>query len=155
MQEAITEATLALRAQGEVGELLPDDVPIGAVILNDAGEIIGRGHNQRELTGDPTAHAEVLAIREAAQEVGEWRLENCTLVVTLEPCIMCAGAIVLARIPRIVIGAWDDKGGATGSVWDLVRDPAVNHFTEVISGVRQHECAALLTDFFKAQRAQS
>lgn len=154
MQEAIIEAKKALRANGQVGEGLPDDVPIGAVILNERGRIIGRGHNQRELTGDPTAHAEVLAIRQAAEETGQWRLNNCTLVVTLEPCIMCAGAIVLARIPRIVIGAWDDKGGATGSVWDLVRDPAVNHFTEVIPGLRQEECALLLTDFFKAHRTQ-
>lgn len=146
MAEAIAQARLALREHG------PHDVPIGAVILDGTGEIIGRGHNERELTGDPTAHAEVLAIRQAARHVGQWRLENCTLVVTLEPCVMCAGAIVLARIPRIVIGAWDDKGGATGSVWDLVRDPAMNHFTEVISGVRQAECAHLLTEFFKGQR---
>ena len=146
MQQAISEARLALREPG------PKDVPIGAVILDENGEIIGRGHNERELTGDPTAHAEVLAIRQAAQRLGQWRLENCTLIVTLEPCVMCAGAIVLARIPRIVIGAWDDKGGATGSVWDLVRDPAMNHFTEVVSGVRQTECAHLLTEFFKGQR---
>ncbi len=147
MQEAIAEARLALREPG------PKDVPIGAVILDGNGEIIGRGHNERELTGDPTAHAEVLAIRQAAQHLGQWRLENCTLIVTLEPCVMCAGAIVLARIPQIVIGAWDDKGGATGSVWDLVRDPAMNHFTEVISGVNQTECAHLLTEFFKDQRS--
>lgn len=152
MEWAIEQAGRALRTTDQSGAPLADDVPIGAVVLDQDGLVIGRGHNQRELTGDPTAHAEMLAIREASHIVGDWRLEQCTLVVTLEPCIMCAGAIVLARIPRIVIGAWDPKGGATGSVWDLVRDPAVNHFTEVISGVREQECALLLTDFFKQHR---
>ena len=148
MLAALEQARMALRTDG------PQDVPIGAVILNGDGEIIGAGHNQRELTGDPTAHAEILAIRKAAAHVGEWRLANCTLVVTLEPCAMCAGAIVLDRIPTIVLGAWDEKAGATGSVWDLVRDPAMNHFTEVIPGVREQGCGQLLKDFFRAHRAQ-
>lgn len=128
------------------------DVPVGAIVLGPDGAVIGRGRNGREASGDPTSHAEVEAIRAAAQVLGAWRLADCTLVVTLEPCAMCAGAILLARVPRLVIGAWDPKAGATGSVWDLVRDPRMNHFVEVRGGVREAECAALLTDFFATHR---
>lgn len=129
-----------------------DDVPIGAVVLDAAGTVIGRGHNERELHGDPTAHAEIVALREAARVVGEWRLEGCTLVVTLEPCTMCAGAIVNARIARLVFGASDDKAGAVGSLWDVVRDRRLNHRPEVVRGVLADECAALLKEFFAQQR---
>lgn len=141
---AMAEATLAT-ATG--------DVPVGAIVVGPDGTIIGRGHNAREATGDPTAHAEVLALREAAQVVGEWRLSGCTLVVTLEPCAMCAGALLLARVPRLVLGAWDAKAGATGSVWDLVRDRRMNHRVEVLGGVREAECAQQLVDFFAQHRA--
>lgn len=128
------------------------DVPIGAVVLGPDGEVLGLGRNEREAHGDPTAHAEVVAIREAAAKLGEWRLSNCTLVVTLEPCAMCAGAIVLARIPKVVFGAWDEKAGAAGSVFDVLRERRLNHWVEVFPGVREEECAALLKDFFGSQR---
>lgn len=128
------------------------DVPIGAVVLGPDGEVLGLGRNEREAHGDPTAHAEVVAIREAAAKLGEWRLSNCTLVVTLEPCTMCAGAIVLARIPKVVFGAWDEKAGAAGSVFDVLRERRLNHWVEVFPGVREEECAALLKDFFGSQR---
>jgi tRNA(adenine34) deaminase len=128
------------------------DVPIGAVVLDDVGEIIGRGHNVRERDGDPTGHAEVVAVREAAEAVGEWRLAGCSLVVTLEPCTMCAGAIVLARLDRLVFGAFDPKAGAVGSLWDVVRDRRLNHRPEVVSGVLADDCSALLDDFFAHQR---
>ncbi|WP_405002658.1 nucleoside deaminase [Georgenia subflava] len=124
------------------------DVPIGAVVLGPAGEVLGRGRNRREADGDPTAHAEILALREASAALGSWRLSGCTLVVTLEPCTMCAGAAVLARVDRVVLGAWDPKAGATGSVRDVVRDARLNHRVEVLAGVREAECAALLRDFF-------
>lgn len=140
---AIDEATLATQT---------GDVPVGAIVVGPDGTVIGRGHNTREATGDPTAHAEVLALREAAQAVGEWRLSGCTLVVTLEPCAMCAGAILLARVPRLVLGAWDAKAGATGSVWDLVRDRRMNHRVEVLGGVREAECAQQLVEFFAEHR---
>jgi tRNA(adenine34) deaminase len=142
--------TLALaeadRAQGSA------DVPIGAVVVAADGQVIGRGHNEREATGDPTAHAEVLAIREAAKHVGEWRLTGCTLVVTLEPCTMCAGAIVLARLDRLVFGAYDEKAGAVGSLWDVVRDRRLNHRPEVVGGVMADEAGARLRDFFTGHR---
>ncbi|WP_112234589.1 tRNA adenosine(34) deaminase TadA [Kocuria sp. BT304] len=128
------------------------DVPIGAVVLDADGRVIGTGRNRREECGDPTAHAEVLALREAAAHRGEWRLEGCTLVVTLEPCAMCAGAVVLARVPTVVFGAWDPKAGACGSVFDIVRDPRLNHWVEVTGGVREDECAALLREFFRTHR---
>ncbi|MBK4120771.1 tRNA adenosine(34) deaminase TadA [Kocuria rhizophila] len=128
------------------------DVPIGAVVLDADGRVIGTGRNRREEWGDPTAHAEVLALREAAAHRGEWRLEGCTLVVTLEPCAMCAGAVVLARVPTVVFGAWDPKAGACGSVFDIVRDPRLNHWVEVTGGVREDECAALLREFFRTHR---
>ncbi|WP_431043118.1 tRNA adenosine(34) deaminase TadA [Streptomyces sp. P1-3] len=125
------------------------DVPVGAVVLAADGTVLGRGRNEREATGDPTAHAEVLALRAAARTTGEWRLAGCTLVVTLEPCTMCAGASVLARVDRVVYGAVDEKAGAVGSLWDVVRDRRLNHRPEVIHGVLADECAGLLTDFFR------
>ena len=128
------------------------DVPVGAVVINAEGEVVGEGHNRRELTNDPTAHAEVLALREAASGIGSWRLDDCTLVVTLEPCLMCAGAILAARVPRLVIGAWDPKAGAAGSQWDVVRDARIGARVEVIAGVRADESAALLQEFFTARR---
>lgn len=128
------------------------DVPVGAVVLDVAGAVIGRGRNEREARGDPTAHAEVLALRAAAAAAGGWRLAGCTLVVTLEPCAMCAGALVLARVARLVYAAPDPKGGAAGSVWDVVRDRRQNHRPEVVAGVREPEAAALLRDFFAGRR---
>ncbi|GAA4697475.1 tRNA adenosine(34) deaminase TadA [Kocuria gwangalliensis] len=128
------------------------DVPIGAVVVDSRGEVVGRGFNRREARGDPTAHAEILALRDAAARTGSWRLGGCTLVVTLEPCAMCAGAIVLSRVPRLVLGAWDPKAGACGSVFDVVREPRLNHWVEVTGGVREAECAALLREFFAAHR---
>ncbi|WP_370881815.1 nucleoside deaminase [Catenuloplanes nepalensis] len=125
-----------------------DDVPVGAVIFGPDGAEIATGRNERELTGDPTAHAEILALRRAAEIVGEWRLTGCTLVVTLEPCTMCAGAAVLARVETVVFGAWEPKTGAAGSLWDVVRDRRLNHRPEVYAGVLETECAALLHDFF-------
>ncbi|HEY0475836.1 MAG TPA: nucleoside deaminase [Kribbella sp.] len=129
------------------------DVPIGAVVVDVDGQVIGRGHNEREATGDPTAHAEVLAIREAARHVGEWRLSGCTLVVTLEPCTMCAGAIVLSRLDRLVFAAYDEKAGAAGSLWDVVRDRRLNHRPEVVGGVMADEAGARLRDFFTGHRS--
>jgi tRNA(adenine34) deaminase len=128
------------------------DVPVGALVIDPAGVVIGRGRNTRERDGDPTGHAEVVAIREAAAVRGQWRLEGCTLVVTLEPCTMCAGAIVAARLERLVFGAFDDKAGAVGSLWDVVRDRRLNHRPEVVSGVRADESAALLRAFFASHR---
>jgi tRNA(adenine34) deaminase len=128
------------------------DVPIGAVVVDADGQVIGRGHNEREATGDPTAHAEVLAIREAAKHLGEGRLTGCTLVVTLEPCTMCAGAIVLARLDRLVFAAYDEKAGAVGSLWDVVRDRRLNHRPEVVGGVMADEAGARLRDFFTGHR---
>jgi len=128
------------------------DVPVGALVLDDGGRVIGVGHNEREATGDPTAHAEVLAMRAAAAARGEWRLTGCTLVVTLEPCPMCAGALVQSRVRRLVLGAWDPKAGATGSVWDLVRDQRALHEVEVLGGFREDECGTLLRAFFEARR---
>jgi tRNA(adenine34) deaminase len=128
------------------------DVPVGAVVVDPSGRVVGSGRNRREADGDPTAHAEVLALREAARTSGSWRLDGHTLVVTLEPCPMCAGAVVLARVERVVLGAWDPKAGAAGSVWDIVRDRRVNHRVEVVGGVREAECSALLLDFFAGHR---
>ncbi|WP_374990250.1 nucleoside deaminase [Brevibacterium sediminis] len=129
-----------------------DDVPVGAVVIDGAGEIIGRGHNRREIDADPLGHAELMAISAAASARGEWRLDGCILVVTLEPCVMCAGALVGSRIDRVVFGAYDDKAGAVGSVWDLLRDRAALHHPEVTSGVRAEESRALLREFFAARR---
>nr|WP_263173201.1 tRNA adenosine(34) deaminase TadA [Streptomyces sp. SCSIO ZS0520] len=127
------------------------DVPVGAVVLAPDGSPLAAAHNEREATGDPTAHAEVLAIRRAADRRGEWRLVDCTLVVTLEPCTMCAGAIVLSRLGRVVYGARDEKAGAVGSLWDVVRDRRLNHRPEVVPGVLAEECARLLTEFFRTR----
>ena len=132
-----------------------DDVPIGAVVLDLHGDVVGRGRNAREATGDPTAHAEIVALRSAAAGVGDgWRLTGCTLVVTLEPCTMCAGALVLARVARLVYGPDDPKAGAAGSLWDVVRDPRLNHRPEVVGGVLADESSALLREFFAARRAE-
>src|ERR1700761_8790761 len=128
------------------------DVPVGAVVLDPAGQVIARAANRREADRDPTAHAELLAIRAAARRRGEWRLTGCTLVVTLEPCTMCAGAVTLARLDRLVYGAQDAKAGAVGSLWDVVRDRRLAHRPEVIGGVLAADCAALLRDFFTARR---
>ena len=127
------------------------DVPVGAVVLRD-GEVIASRHNERERTGDPTAHAEVLALRDAAEVVGSWRLDGTTLVVTLEPCPMCAGALVAARVDAVVFGAADPKAGACGSLYNLCADPRLNHEAEVVAGVRADEAAALLADFFRQRR---
>lgn len=143
---------MALALDQAVRALGTGDVPVGAVVVSAAGEVIGSGFNAREADGDPTAHAEVIALRAAAATLGTWRLAGCTLVVTLEPCTMCAGAIVLSRLPRLVFGAWDPKAGACGSIRDVVRDRRLNHRVEVIGGVREDECAALLARFFDAQR---
>lgn len=129
------------------------DVPVGAVVVDPDGTVVGTGHNEREAVGDPTAHAEVLALRAAARTVGEWRLSGCTLVVTLEPCTMCAGATVLSRVQRLVFGAWDPRFGAAGSMRDVVRDSRLNHLVEVAGGVLEAECAALLDDFFADRRS--
>jgi len=128
------------------------DVPVGAVVLDPSGAIVASGANEREAIHDPTAHAEVLALRRAGAALRTWQLTGCTLVVTLEPCTMCAGAIVLSRIARLVFGAWDPKAGAVGSLWDVVRDRRLNHRPEVIGGIRGAECSALLADFFGERR---
>ena len=128
------------------------DVPVGAVIINSAGEIIATGHNERELHNDPTAHAEIVAIRRAAEILGQWRLEDHTIVVTLEPCPMCAGAIAQSRISTIVFGAWDEKAGAVGSVWDLIRDPRALNKVEVRGGVLADECSTVLKEFIQGVR---
>lgn len=128
------------------------DIPVGAVVVDAEGEIIGEGRNVREREGDPTGHAEVVALRAAARAKGEWRLTGCTLVVTLEPCPMCAGASALARVDRIVLGAWDPKMGGCGSVWDIVRDRRSTHRVEVVGGVREQQAADLLLDFFADHR---
>ena len=144
MRAAIERARFGATASG--------DVPVGAVILNAKGEIIALANNTRELLRDPLGHAELVAIKAAARAVGNWRLDGCTLVVTLEPCAMCAGAILQSRIPRLVFGAWDEKAGAVGSTWDLIRDPRALHKVEVVSDVLKDECAALLKEFFIEQR---
>jgi tRNA(adenine34) deaminase len=131
------------------------DVPIGAVVIDPDGEVVGVGGNAREVTGDPTAHAEILALRAAATTVGNWRLTGCTLVVTLEPCTMCAGALVLARVSRVVFGALDPKAGAVGSLWDVVRDRRLNHRPEVVGGVLAEECGELIRAFFGGHRGVS
>jgi len=129
-----------------------DDVPVGALVVNDKGEIIGVGENLREKNNDPTAHAEIVAIKNAAQKIDNWRLDDLTMVVTLEPCAMCAGAIVQTRMKRLVFGAFDEKAGAVGSIWDVVRDTRALTKIEVISGVLEKECAQVLTNFFKGKR---
>jgi len=144
MQQALAEAERA----AELGE-----VPIGAVVVKD-GEIVGRGHNLRETSNDPTTHAEMLAIRQAAARVGHWRLLDCTLYVTLEPCVMCMGAIILARLPRLVYGCRDPRAGAVGSIYDFSRDARFNHRVEVTEGVLGRECSELLSGFFRDLRTR-
>jgi tRNA(adenine34) deaminase len=129
--------------------LATDDVPVGALVFDAEGAVIGRGRNERERRQDPTAHAEIVAIRQAAEVRGDWHLTGCTLVVTLEPCVMCAGAILAARVPTVVFGAWDEKAGASGSVYDVLRDRRLNHRVEVFAGVREGDCGDLLRDFFE------
>ena len=157
MREAIAEARRCLEIPHSV---LPEgpprtphspDVPIGAICVFE-NRIIGRGHNRREADGDPTAHAEILALRQAAQELGQWRLDGVWLYVTLEPCPMCAGALWLARVERIVFGAWEPKSGACGSIFDIPRDPRLNHRPQVRGGVLETECVALLEEFFQNLR---
>ena len=143
MRLALDQARLTLKE---------GDVPIGAVVVDAQGQVIGRGYNRREADHDPTAHAEVLALREAASHLGSWRLDGCTLVVTLEPCLMCAGAMLLARLPCLVMGAWEEKTGAAGSVYDVLRDRKLNHRVEVHAGVLAEECASLLKDVFHSHR---
>jgi len=147
----MTEDTVAMDEALRLARaaLTSDDVPVGAVVLDSTGQIVGRGRNERELTGDPTAHAEIVALRDAAHSHGSWNLSDHTLVVTLEPCAMCAGAILNARISRVVFGAWDDKAGAAGSVLDVLRTRTLPaRVGEVVGGVRADECSALLTEFF-------
>ncbi len=143
MRQALDLAARALESE---------DVPVGALVVLD-GHIIGRGYNQREHLQDPTAHAEIIAITAAADHIGHWRLADCTLYVTLEPCAMCAGAIVLARIPRVVYGAADEKGGACGSLFEITDDPRLNHRAETVGGVLAEPCAELLREFFRHRRS--
>ncbi len=145
------EPMLAALAEARAA-LATDDVPIGAVVVDDDGGLVATGRNVREADADPTGHAEVSALRAAARARGDWRLDGCTLVVTLEPCTMCAGAAVLSRVDRVVFGAWDPKAGAVGSLWDVVRDRRLNHRPEVVSGVLAAESRALLEEFFAAHR---
>jgi tRNA(adenine34) deaminase len=147
-EEAMALALDEARAAGTDG-----DVPVGAVVLAPDGTVLGRGRNEREVRGDPTAHAEILALRAAAAAVGEWRLPGVTLVVTLEPCAMCAGAVVGARVARVVFGAADPKGGACGTLYNLCADPRLNHEAEVVPGVLGEACAGVLTAFFGARRS--
>ncbi|WP_285117443.1 tRNA adenosine(34) deaminase TadA [Leifsonia sp. fls2-241-R2A-40a] len=143
MRRALADARLAF----DTG-----DVPVAAIVVDENGEVIGTGRNERELRHDPTAHAEVLALQEAAASREDWHLEGCTLVVTLEPCVMCAGAVLAARVPTVVFGAWDEKAGAAGSVYDVLRDRRLHHRVEVFAGVLAEECGDVLLNFFRAKR---
>jgi len=145
MREALAEAAISGPGRGEV--------PVGAVVLDPAGAVLARAHNQRESDADPTAHAEIVAIRAAGHALRSWHLDGCTLVVTLEPCTMCAGAVVAARIARVVYGAADPKAGAAGSLWDVLRDRRLNHRAEVVGGILAAECGAILQQFFAQRRA--
>lgn len=145
MEISLEQARFSSKASG--------DVPVGAVVLDEAGRLVGIGSNRRELLSDPLGHAEIVAIKSAARALGKWRLDGCTLVVTLEPCAMCAGAIAQSRISRLVFGAFDEKAGAVGSLMDVLRDPRAPHKVEVISGVMKEECASVLQEFFKEQRS--
>jgi tRNA(adenine34) deaminase len=146
-EAALDAALVVAREALSVGE-----VPVGAVVIDSFGVVVASAHNEREAGHDPTAHAEVVALRAAGAVLGTWHLDGCTLAVTLEPCTMCAGALVLARIERLVFGAWDPKAGAVGSLWDVVRDRRLNHRPEVAAGVRESECSALLAEFFAQRR---
>lgn len=153
LDDALSDEGAMRRALELAREAVADaDVPVGAVVLDAEGRVVGEGRNVRERDGDPTGHAEVVALRAAAERLGTWRLDGCTLVVTLEPCTMCAGAIVGARIERLVLGAWDEKAGAVGSLWDVVRDRRLNHRPQVLAGVLAEESAALLRAFFGDRR---
>jgi tRNA(adenine34) deaminase len=143
---------MALALEAARGALATGDVPVGAVVVDAEGRLVAAGRNEREATGDPLAHAEVVALRAAAAARGAWRLDDCTLVVTLEPCVMCAGAVLAARVPRLVFGAWDEKAGAVGSVQDVIRDRRVPHTVDVVGGVDAAACSALLTEFFAGRR---
>ena len=129
-----------------------NDVPVGAIVVNEQGEVLGTGHNLREENNDPTAHAEIVAMREAASKINNWRMDDLTIIVTLEPCAMCAGAVSQSRFKRLVFGAWDEKAGAVGSVWDVIRDQRNLNKVEVVSGVLEKECSKILTDFFEGKR---
>lgn len=129
-----------------------DDVPVGAIVVNELGEVLGTGHNLREESNDPTAHAEMVAMRNAASNIGNWRMDDLTMIVTLEPCAMCAGAISQSRFNRLVFGAWDEKAGAVGSVWDVIRDQRNLNKVEVITGVLEKECSEILSNFFEGKR---
>jgi tRNA(adenine34) deaminase len=129
-----------------------NDVPVGALVVNEQGEILGTGHNLREESNDPSAHAEIVAMRIAAARISNWRMDDLTMIVTLEPCAMCAGAISQSRFKRLVFGAWDEKAGAVGSVWDVIRDQRSLSKVEVVSGVLEKECSAILTNFFEEKR---
>lgn len=144
---AVSAALTVARSALAAGE-----VPIGAVVFSPTGEVLSSAYNERVIGSDPTAHAEVLALRRAGEAFGSWNLSGCTLAVTLEPCTMCAGAVVLARVSRLVFGAWDPKAGAVGSLWDVVRDRRLNHRPDVVGGVLSDECGALLEEFFAARR---
>ena len=143
MQAALSLAKVA----GDSG-----DVPVGAIVVNEAGEILGSGQNLREKNNDPSAHAEIVAMRQAAKKIGSWRLDDLTMVVTLEPCAMCAGAISQSRFKRLIFGTWDEKAGAVGSVWDLVRDGRSLNKVEVVSGIMEKECSEVLSNFFNTKR---
>ena len=146
--QLIMQAALSLaKVAGDSG-----DVPVGAIVVNEAGEILGSGQNLREKNNDPSAHAEIVAMRQAAEKIGSWRLDDLTMVVTLEPCAMCAGAISQSRFKRLVFGTWDEKAGAVGSVWDLVRDGRSLNKVEVVSGVMEQECGEVLKSFFSSKR---
>ena len=149
---AADQAALGLALDEARAAAAAGEIPVGAVVLGADGALLARAHNERESAHDPTAHAEVVALRRAGAVLGSWQLSGCTLVVTLEPCTMCAGALVLARVGRLVFGAWDPKAGAVGSLWDVVRDRRLNHRPEVVAGVRADECAAVLDDFFAPRR---
>jgi len=146
--DALMRDALSLAAQAAT----QGDIPVGALVLDESGQIIGRGQNTREQEGDPLGHAEIVALRDASRHLGKWRLDECTLVVTLEPCTMCAGAIVQSRIAHVVFGTFDAKAGAVGSLWDVVRDRRLPHRPQVTSGVLADECAQILSEFFQAQR---
>jgi tRNA(adenine34) deaminase len=146
-ESAMEQALKVARGAGAT-----DDVPVGAIVLDADGKVIGIGSNRREVDNDPVAHAEIVAMREAAKALSNWRLDGCTVVVTLEPCAMCAGAIAQSRVSRLIFGAWDEKAGAVGSIWDVLRDPRSPHRTEVVSGILEKECKELLKDFFHQKR---
>ena len=146
--EALMQQAIALAKDAAAH----NDVPVGALVVNEQGEVLGTGHNLREENNDPTAHAEIVAMRNAAVKIGNWRMDELTMIVTLEPCAMCAGAISQSRFKRLVFGAWDEKAGAVGSVWDVIRDQRNLNKVEVVTGVLEKECSAILTNFFEGKR---